>query len=72
VAESEAAVGLEASFQIPSTRLIPVSTNEGTPVIERSGGGNVAQRFDEIAEFFAPTRLDDGARARRARRRGRR
>ena len=55
VAEIEAAIGLEASFQIPSTRLIPVSTNEGTPVIERSGGGNVASRFDQIAEFFAPT-----------------
>ena len=30
------------------------------------------ERFDEIAEFFAPRRLDDGARDRRARRRGRR
>lgn len=68
VAEIEAAVGLEASFQIPSTRLIPVSTNEGTPVIERSGGGNVAQRFDEIAEFFAPTRNDELVRSRRSRR----
>jgi pilus assembly protein CpaE len=55
VSEIEAAVGLEATFQIPSTRLIPVSTNEGTPVVERSGGGNVASRFDRIAEFFAPT-----------------
>ncbi len=61
VAEIEAAVGLEATFQIPSTRLIPVSTNESTPVIERSGGGNVANRFDQIAEFFAPT-PDDGGR----------
>ena len=55
VAEIEAAVGLPAAFQIPSTRLVPVSTNEGSPVIERSGGGTVASRFDQIAEFFAPT-----------------
>jgi pilus assembly protein CpaE len=71
VSEIEAAVGLPATFQIPSTRLIPVSTNEGTPVVQRSGGGNVAQRFDEIAEFFAPSRDDDGWRGRRNRRRGR-
>ncbi|MGI9597940.1 MAG: AAA family ATPase [Acidimicrobiales bacterium] len=67
-AEIESAVGLEASFQIPSTRLIPVSTNESTPVIERSGGGNVANRFDQIAEFFAPTPDDDGRQSRRGRR----
>ena len=65
VAEIEAAIGLKASFQIPSTRLIPISTNEGIPVIERSGSGNVANRFDEIAEFFAPTPDTDGRRSRR-------
>lgn len=59
VAEIEAAVGMEASFEIPSTRLIPVSTNEGIPVIERSGNGNLASRFEEIAEFFAPSPDDD-------------
>lgn len=72
VAEIEAAVGLEASFQIPSTRLIPVSTNESTPVIERSGGGNVASRFDRIAEFFSPTPDDDRRPFRRGRRKGQR
>ena len=67
VAEIETAVGLEASFLIPSTRLIPVSTNESNPVIERSGGGTVANRFDKIAEFFAPTQDDDGRTSRRSR-----
>ncbi len=66
VAEIEAAVGLEASFQIPSTRLIPVSTNEGNPIIERSGGGSVASRFEKIAEFYAPT-INDGHAPRRPR-----
>lgn len=73
VAEIEAAVGLRATFQIPSTRLIPVSTNEGIPVIERRDGGSLARRFDEIAEFFSPTPDPDDRRIRRgARRKGRR
>ena len=53
VNDVEAAVGLKASFQIPSTRVVPVSTNEGSPVIERDNG-NVAGRFEEIASYFAP------------------
>lgn len=69
-AEIEAAIGLEATFQIPSTRLIPLSTNESVPVIERSGGGNVAARFDEIAEFFIPPADDDTRSAKRSRWRG--
>ncbi|MDH3679709.1 MAG: AAA family ATPase [Acidimicrobiia bacterium] len=72
VAEIEAAVGLEAAFQIPSTRLIPVSTNEGSPVIERNGGGSTANRFDRIAEFFAPSPDPDDRRSRRGRGKGRR
>ncbi len=72
LSEIEAAVGLEASFQIPSTRLIPVSTNESIPIVERSGSGNVAIRFDRIAEFFAPTPDDDGRPSRRQRKRAQR
>lgn len=65
VADIEAAVGLEAAFEIPSTRLIPVSTNEGIPIIERSGGASLANRFDRIAEFFAPSPDPDDRRSRR-------
>ncbi len=74
LSEIEAAVGLQATFQIPSTRLIPVSNNEGVPVIERRDGGNLARRFDLIAEYFYPTPDADDRRQRRrgARRRGRR
>lgn len=56
VSDVEAAVGLKATFQIPSTRLIPVSTNEGVPAIQKDAGGTAA-KFKEIADFFAP---DDG------------
>jgi pilus assembly protein CpaE len=72
VGEIEAAVGLEATFQIPSTRLIPIATNEGNPVVERQGGGNAAGCFDEIAEFFAPTPDADQRRTGRVRGRLRR
>lgn len=53
VGDVEAAVGMEAAFHIPSSRLVPVSTNEGTPAVERDSGG-LAAKFDEIAEHFAP------------------
>lgn len=67
IAEIETAIGLEASFQIPSTRLIPVSTNESVPIIERSGGGSVAHRFEQIADFFIPPVNDDRPANRRTR-----
>lgn len=61
VNEIEMALGLEATFQIPSTRLIPVSVNEGTAVIDRDSGGNVARRFDDMVRYFAPEQ-DGGSR----------
>ena len=61
VAEIEAAIGLKASFEVPSTRLSPVSTNEGAPVVARDSGGNVARKFEEIALYFAPEQ-DSGTR----------
>jgi len=66
VAEVEAAVGLKADFRVRSSRMIPLSVNQGTPVIE-SGNGNLARTFEEMAEFFAPT-TDDAAQSRRAKR----
>lgn len=53
VADVEAAIGLEASFQIPSSRSIPISTNEGVPAIDRETG-SLARKFEELAEHFAP------------------
>jgi pilus assembly protein CpaE len=65
--EIELALGLEASFQIPSSRLVPLSTNEGVAVIERDRGGNLARRFEQLVRYFAPDSDDT-----RGRRRGRR
>ncbi len=49
----EASIGMEIKFQIPSNRLIPVSTNEGSPAVDKDGGG-IARRFESIARYFAP------------------
>ena len=55
----EGSLGMEVKFEIPSSRLIPVSTNEGTPAIEKDGG-NIARKFEEIALYFAPEQDDRG------------
>lgn len=49
----QGSIGMEVEFEIPSSRLIPVSTNEGSPAITKESG-NVARKFDEIAAYFAP------------------
>ncbi len=61
VKDVEETIGMEVKFQIPSTRMIPVSTNEGTPAIEKDAG-NVARKFEEIAAYFAPSE-DRGSRS---------
>jgi len=53
-------VGLHVEFDIPASKLIPVSTNEGVTVVERDSG-NLARLFDEIVTHFSP-KLDDGGR----------
>ena len=50
----QGSIGMEAKFQIPSSRLIPVSTNEGSPAIEKDSG-SMARKFEEIALYFAPS-----------------
>ncbi|MGI9598834.1 MAG: AAA family ATPase [Acidimicrobiales bacterium] len=57
----EETVGMEVKFEIPSTRVIPVSTNEGSPAIEKDTG-NVAKRFEDLAAYFAPSE-DQGSRS---------
>ncbi len=49
----EQSVGMEAMFEIPSSRSIPISTNEGVPIVEKDAGG-LGRSFDEIADYFVP------------------
>lgn len=58
----ESSIGMEVKFEIPSSRLIPVSTNEGSPAILKEAG-NVARKFEEIALYFAPNQDDDRSRS---------
>ena len=55
----EGSLGMEVKFEIPSSRLIPVSTNEGSPAIEKDGG-NIARKFEEVAHYFAPDQDERG------------
>ncbi len=52
-ADVEGSIGMEIKFEVPSNRLIPVSTNEGSPAIEKDSG-NIARKFEQIALYFAP------------------
>ena len=58
----ESSIGMEAKFQIPSSRLIPVSTNEGSPAILKETG-NMARKFEEIALYFVLNQDDDRSRS---------
>lgn len=57
VNDVESSIGMEVKFQIPSSRLIPVSTNEGSPAILKETG-NLSRKFEEIAQYFAPNQDD--------------
>ncbi len=52
-ADIEGSIGMEIRFEVPSNRLIPVSTNEGSPAIEKDSG-NIARKFESIAHYFVP------------------
>ena len=62
VSDVESSIGMEVKFEIPSSRLIPVSTNEGSPAILKEAG-NIARKFEEIALYFAPNQDDDRSRS---------
>jgi pilus assembly protein CpaE len=47
-------VGLPVSHQIPSSRAIPISTNQGSPVIESNHRDSVTRAFTALVESFLP------------------
>ena len=55
VSEVEATVGMDADVTIPSSRAVPISVNQGTPVLvsdRRSGSG---EALAELVGRFEPT-----------------
>ncbi len=53
-ADVEAAVGLSVDVRLPSSRLVPRSMNEGTPLVESSPKTPVARSLMEVADLFSP------------------
>lgn len=53
VSDVEAAIGMQASFHVRSSRQIPTSTNQGIPIVE-SQSGAITKTFFALAEFLAP------------------
>lgn len=64
----EALLGLPIDVAVPSSRLVPVSTNEGEPVLEGAGRSPVAQSLAELVGRFTYSRRPATARASRRRR----
>jgi len=54
IADVEAAVGLSVDVRLPSSRLVPRSMNEGTPLVESSPKAPVARSLGEVADLFSP------------------
>jgi pilus assembly protein CpaE len=62
--EVEQTLGLPVQFNIPSNRAVPVSTNQGAPIIISNPRENAARALDELVKAFSPRPTDD-ARGRR-------
>ena len=66
ISDVESAVGMAVDVRLPSSRLVPRSMNEGTPLIESSPKTPVARAFMEVADLFSSP--DDSAASTKARR----
>lgn len=55
VSEVEATVGMEAHVTIPSSRSVPISVNQGTPVVATDRRSNVGEAFTRLVGRFEPT-----------------
>ena len=66
----EETVGLSASVEIPSSRQVVMSTNQGTPVIVSAAKDPAARAMQEVVDLFLPEQLEDsrGKRARKGKR----
>ncbi len=55
VGEIETTVGMSAVASIPSSRLVPISVNQGTPVVVSDRRSGVADAIARLTSRFAPT-----------------
>ncbi len=55
VSEVEATIGMEADVTVPSSRAVPVSVNQGTPVLVADRRSSVGEAFATLVSRFEPT-----------------
>jgi Flp pilus assembly protein, ATPase CpaE len=54
VSEVEATVGMKADVTVPSSRAVPVSVNQGTPVLVSDRRSNVGEALAQLVSRFEP------------------
>jgi pilus assembly protein CpaE len=60
VGEIESTIGLPVTYQIPRSRGVTVSTDEGIPILEDGGRDPAAKALRELAVSFAPGGVNSG------------
>lgn len=55
VSEVEATVGMEAAVTVPSSRAVPISVNQGTPVLVSDRRSSVGEALTRLVSRFEPT-----------------
>ncbi|MGI9621989.1 MAG: AAA family ATPase [Acidimicrobiales bacterium] len=55
----EQTVGMEASIEIPSSRQVVISTNQGQPIVVSAPKDPAARAMKEMVDMFRPTDADD-------------
>jgi pilus assembly protein CpaE len=60
VRDVEATVGLPVNVELPSSRQIPLSMNQGSPVLESEPRSGVAKQFRELVGLFAEVSAQRG------------
>jgi pilus assembly protein CpaE len=67
--EVEATVGMSVSAAIPSSRLVPISVNQGSPVVVSERKSGVGQSLARLVERFAPEAPPTTSRSKRKQKR---
>ncbi len=52
----EETIGLKINHEIPSSRSVPLSTNQGVPVLSSGNSDSVTRAFQEIVDGYRPPR----------------
>lgn len=62
LSEVEATIGMEAVAAIPSSRSVPISVNQGTPVVVHDPRSSVAEALTRLIDTFLPSKVAVSAR----------